>query len=86
MKTICVLTLGWLLFDSAMTLKNIMGMAVAVVGMVVYSWAVEGEKASKAKFLSKTSSLSQEDHIRLLKEADEESAELKDVEFAQTKS
>ncbi|XP_040363162.1 UDP-rhamnose/UDP-galactose transporter 2-like [Rosa chinensis] len=38
MKTICVLTLGWLLFDSALTFKNLMGMALAVGGIIVYSW------------------------------------------------
>lgn len=47
MKTVCVLVLGWLLFDSALTLKNILGMLLAVVGMVVYSWAVEHEKKAK---------------------------------------
>ncbi|CAM8913931.1 unnamed protein product [Rhodiola kirilowii] len=36
MKTVCVLILGWILFDSALTLKNIMGMTVAVVvGMII---------------------------------------------------
>ncbi|PSS21838.1 UDP-galactose transporter like [Actinidia chinensis var. chinensis] len=30
MKTVCVLTLGWLLFDSELTFKNILGMEVAV--------------------------------------------------------
>lgn len=49
MKTVCVLTLGWLLFDSELTFKNIMGMVLAVVGMIVYSWAVEVEKQSNAK-------------------------------------
>ncbi|EPS61546.1 hypothetical protein M569_13251, partial [Genlisea aurea] len=44
MKTVCVLTLGWLLFDSELTVKNIMGMLVAVAGMVIYSQAVESEK------------------------------------------
>ncbi|CAL9162855.1 unnamed protein product [Musa hybrid cultivar] len=47
MKTVCVLVLGWLLFDSALTPKNILGMLLAVVGMVVYSWAVEHEKKAK---------------------------------------
>ncbi|RWW56817.1 hypothetical protein BHE74_00036433 [Ensete ventricosum] len=47
MKTVCVLVLGWLLFDSVLTLKNILGMLLAVVGMVVYSWAVEHEKKAK---------------------------------------
>lgn len=44
MKTVAVLILGWVLFDSALTLKNILGMALAVLGMVVYSWAVEADK------------------------------------------
>ncbi|OEL27321.1 UDP-galactose transporter 2 [Dichanthelium oligosanthes] len=44
MKTVCVLILGWILFDSALTVKNILGMLLAVMGMVVYSWAVESEK------------------------------------------
>lgn len=44
MKTVAVLTLGWILFDSALTVKNILGMLLAVMGMVVYSWAVEAEK------------------------------------------
>ncbi|RWV99496.1 hypothetical protein GW17_00037593, partial [Ensete ventricosum] len=84
MKTVCVLTLGWLLFDSELTLNNIMGMAIAVIGMVVYSWAVELEKqANKAKFLSKTS-LTEED-IRLLKDA-VETASVKDVELGETKA
>lgn len=51
MKTVCVLILGWLLFDSKMTLKNIIGMVLAVVGMVVYSWAVEVEKQTGTKFI-----------------------------------
>ncbi|KAG2646419.1 UDP-rhamnose/UDP-galactose transporter 2-like [Panicum virgatum] len=44
MKTVCVLILGWILFDSALTVKNILGMLLAVMGMVVYSWAMESEK------------------------------------------
>ncbi|TVU38203.1 hypothetical protein EJB05_11560 [Eragrostis curvula] len=44
MKTVCVLILGWILFDSALTVKNILGMLLAVMGMVVYSWAIESEK------------------------------------------
>ncbi|CAL9124543.1 unnamed protein product [Musa acuminata var. zebrina] len=83
MKTVCVLILGWLLFDSELTLNNIMGMAIAVIGMVVYSWAVESEKQAKAKFLSKTS-LTEED-IRLLKDA-VENASVKDVELGETKA
>ena len=45
MKTLLVLTLGWLLFRNPLTLKNAAGMLVAVAGMVAYSWAVEREKA-----------------------------------------
>ncbi|KAM3365150.1 hypothetical protein ACQJBY_015109 [Aegilops geniculata] len=44
MKTVCVLILGWVLFDSALTIKNILGMLLAIMGMVVYSWAMESEK------------------------------------------
>ncbi|KAL9664421.1 hypothetical protein QQ045_019821 [Rhodiola kirilowii] len=43
-KTVCVLTLGWLLFDSALTFKNILGMSVAVAGMVK---AISYEKSSQ---------------------------------------
>ncbi|KAM5562871.1 hypothetical protein ABKV19_017848 [Rosa sericea] len=64
MKTVCVLTLGWLLFDSALTFKNLMGMALAVVGMIVYSWAVEAEKQTKT---SLPSTLTEED-LKPLKE------------------
>ncbi|XP_072978748.1 UDP-rhamnose/UDP-galactose transporter 2-like [Typha angustifolia] len=82
MKTVCVLTLGWLLFDSEMTLKNILGMVLAVVGMIVYSWAIEVEKANAKNILSKTSLT--EEEIRLLKDG-EEKAPLKDVELGETK-
>lgn len=49
MKTVCVLVLGWVLFDSVLTTKNIIGMALAVVGMVTYSWAVEADKLRPSK-------------------------------------
>jgi hypothetical protein len=48
MKTVCVLILGWILFDSTLTVKNILGMLLAVMGMVVYSWAMEAEKKAVA--------------------------------------
>lgn len=67
MKTVRVLVLGWVLFDSVLTLKNIMGMVIAVVGMVIYSWAVELEKKSKMATHHIKSNLTDED-IRLLKE------------------
>lgn len=83
MKTVCVLTLGWLLFDSALTFKNIMGMIIAVLGMVVYSWAVEAEKSS-AKTLSSVKNSLTEEEIRLLKEG-VESIPVKVVELGDSK-
>ncbi|KAB5557833.1 hypothetical protein DKX38_008742 [Salix brachista] len=84
MKTICVLTLGWLLFDSELTFKNIMGMVIAVVGMVVYSWAVEAEKISNSKTVPHTKNSLTEEEIRLLKEG-VESMPLKDLELSVSK-
>jgi len=49
MKTVCVLLLGWIIFDSVLTSKNMMGMLMAVIGMITYSWAVEVAKAQAAK-------------------------------------
>ncbi|MBA0872775.1 hypothetical protein Goshw_020495 [Gossypium schwendimanii] len=76
MKTVCVLTLGWLLFDSELTFKNILGMAIAVLGMVLYSWAVEADKAAP---LPKHGS----DHVKLLLKQHEVdgSSPFKDVEL-----
>lgn len=68
MKTVCVLTLGWLLFDSELTFKNIMGMALAVLGMIIYSWAVEVEKQSNAKIIHHAKNSLTEEEIRLLKD------------------
>ncbi|BFG42538.1 hypothetical protein CerSpe_288130 [Prunus speciosa] len=52
MKTICVMTLAWLLFDSRLSLKNFLGMALAAMGMLAYTWAVEAEKeATNSKSL-----------------------------------
>lgn len=79
MKTVCVLTLGWLLFDSELTLKNIMGMIIAIVGMIIYSWAVELEKQANAKIASHNVKNSMtEEEIRLLKEGVEHTP-LKDI-------
>ncbi|KAJ6814655.1 UDP-galactose transporter 2-like [Iris pallida] len=87
MKTVCVLILGWILFDSALTFKNILGMLLAVVGMIIYSWAVESEKQAKLAPL---------DSVRLDSRLDEEDARLlkdktngvahSDLELRQTKS
>ncbi|ONK68811.1 uncharacterized protein A4U43_C05F16270 [Asparagus officinalis] len=84
MKTVCVLTLGWLLFDSELTLKNIMGMVLAVIGMVIYSWAVEVEKQANARMALAKTSLTEEE-LRLLKEGVEK-ASIKDVEVGETKA
>lgn len=69
-----------------MTLKNIMGMVLAVVGMLIYSWAVEIEKkaaASKIHPLMKHSNSQTEEDTRLLLMTSEgkEQSLLKDVEF-----
>ncbi|KAF2311989.1 hypothetical protein P3X46_021695 [Hevea brasiliensis] len=84
MKTVCVLTLGWLLFDSELTFKNIMGMIIAVAGMVVYSWAVEAEKSASAKAIPPMKNSLTEEEIRLLKEG-VQSAPVKDVELGESK-
>ncbi|CAH9074853.1 unnamed protein product [Cuscuta epithymum] len=84
MKTVCVLTLGWLLFDSELTMKNIMGMLTAVVGMVIYSWAVELEKASNAKITPTSKHSLTEEELRLLKEG-MENTPIKDIELGDSK-
>ena len=78
MKTVCVLTLGWLLFDSELTLKNILGIVLAVVGMVVYSWAVEVEKKANSKIIPGKDNLSEA--WQLLKEE----STVKDVELGKS--
>lgn len=83
-KTVCVLTLGWLLFDSQLTLKNMMGMALAVIGMVVYSWAVEVEKQAYSRIAFAKTSLTEEE-IRLLRE-EVENSNTKDVELGEAKA
>ncbi|KAE8716814.1 UDP-galactose transporter 2 [Hibiscus syriacus] len=88
MKTVCVLILGWLLFDSELTLKNILGMAIAILGMVVYSWAVEADKQteSKASTLPKDAS---EENVELFKQQQQQldgSSPLKDVELGKSQS
>uniref|UniRef100_A0A5B7B0B1 Putative UDP-galactose transporter 2 n=1 Tax=Davidia involucrata TaxID=16924 RepID=A0A5B7B0B1_DAVIN len=84
MKTVCVLTLGWLLFDSELTFKNIMGMLIAVIGMVIYSWAVEVEKQSNTKITPHTKNSLTEEEIRLLKEG-VENTPVKDIEIGESK-
>lgn len=84
MKTVCVLILGWVLFDSVLTLKNVMGMVIAVAGMVIYSWAVELEKKAKIAPHYVKSNLTDEEDIRLLKEGVEHTP-LKVIEIEQSK-
>ncbi|CAM8979503.1 unnamed protein product [Rhodiola kirilowii] len=86
MKIVCVLTLGWLLFDSDLTLKNIFGMTVAVVGMVIYSWAVEVEKKRQAatKNLPSMKNSLTEEEIRPLKDGVDTKL-IKDIELGGTK-
>ncbi|KAG0576215.1 hypothetical protein KC19_5G064000 [Ceratodon purpureus] len=70
MKTVAVLTLGWVLFDSVLTGKNMMGMFMAVVGMITYSWAVEVAKKAQANELASSKvmdALSSEEEGPLLK-------------------
>ncbi|XP_042426278.1 UDP-rhamnose/UDP-galactose transporter 1-like [Zingiber officinale] len=85
MKTVCVLILGWILFDSALTLKNILGMLLAVLGMVVYSWAVESEKQAKLPTYKNADSKSEGEDVMLLKEKVNGLPE-SNIEFGQTKS
>ncbi|RRT46844.1 hypothetical protein B296_00054165 [Ensete ventricosum] len=85
MKTVCVLILGWILFDSALTLKNILGMLLAVLGMVVYSWAVEHEKQAKLATHIIADSQSEGEDAKLLKKKVNGLVE-SDLELGQTKS
>lgn len=55
MKTILVLVLGWVLFDSKLTGKNLLGMSVAIAGMFMYSWAVEVDRARLHRSMSSSS-------------------------------
>lgn len=61
-----------------------MGMVLAVVGMVIYSWAVEVEKQSNAKTFPHSKNSLTEEEIRLLK-AGVENNPLKDVELGEAK-
>ncbi|KAK2371704.1 UDP-rhamnose/UDP-galactose transporter 2 [Trifolium repens] len=82
MKTVCVLTLGWLLFDSELTFKNIMGMVIAVIGMIIYSWAVEVEKKSNEKAYHHAKNSLTDEEIRLLT-AGIDKIPLQDVELGE---
>ena len=47
MKTVLILVLGALFFNSPISLKNGAGIAVAVGGMFMYSWASDKAKIQK---------------------------------------
>lgn len=85
MKTVCVLMLVWLLFDSELTLKNILGMALAVLGMVVYSWAVEVEKQANTKTVTHMKETFSEEDVELLKQIKDASL-VKNVELGDSKA
>ncbi|XP_073275121.1 UDP-rhamnose/UDP-galactose transporter 2-like [Primulina huaijiensis] len=85
MKTLCVLTLGWLIFDSELTFKNILGMLVAVIGMLIYSWAVEVEKQTHSKIMPHGKNSLTEEEFRLIKEG-METTPIKDLEFGESKA
>ncbi|KAJ6941793.1 LOW QUALITY PROTEIN: UDP-rhamnose/UDP-galactose transporter 1 [Populus alba x Populus x berolinensis] len=63
---------------------KILSYILPVLGMVVYSWAVEAEMRSNAKTTSYTKNSLTEEEIRLMKEG-VESMPLKDVELAESK-
>ncbi|KAG0477443.1 hypothetical protein HPP92_014284 [Vanilla planifolia] len=87
MKTVCVLILGWVLFDSALTIKNILGMMLAVVGMVVYSWAVEEEKKARFVIVSmRGDARTGEEDLKLLLKDRSSGVPEPDVELGQSKS
>ncbi|KAH9737471.1 UDP-rhamnose/UDP-galactose transporter 2 [Citrus sinensis] len=68
-----------------LTVKNILGMTVAVLGMIVYSWAVEAEKRKPdSKTIGHTKNNLLEEHVELLKQRIEESP-AKDVELGHAK-
>ncbi|KAB1226735.1 UDP-galactose transporter 2 [Morella rubra] len=67
-----------------MAFKNIMGMVLPVVGMIIYNWAVELEKQSINKALPLPKNSLTEEEIRLLKEGMENSP-VKGVELGDSK-
>ncbi|KAJ0089379.1 hypothetical protein Patl1_33061 [Pistacia atlantica] len=70
-------------FSAELTLKNILGMSVAVVGMVVYSWAVEVEKKKviDSKAISHVKNIVSEENLQLLKQSSGIESQVKDVEL-----
>lgn len=62
-------------------------MILAVVGMVIYSWAVEVEKqaANNTKGVPNVKNSLTEEEIRLLKEGVDSNASVKDVQLGESK-
>jgi hypothetical protein len=46
-KTICVLIIGWALFGDSFTYRKFIGMAMAVLGMVIYGYFAGRKVAPK---------------------------------------
>lgn len=59
-------------------------MIVAVVGMIIYSWAVEIEKQTNAKAMSNVKNSLTEEEIRLMKDGLEKTP-VKDIELGDSK-
>ncbi|KAI8549089.1 hypothetical protein RHMOL_Rhmol07G0323800 [Rhododendron molle] len=66
---------------ATLTFKNIMGMIIAVIGMIIYSWAMEIEKQSNTKITPHSKNSLTEEELRLLQEGVEKTA-AKDIELA----
>lgn len=80
MKTVAVLILGWVVFDSVLTSKNMLGMALTIVGMVLYEAAKR--EAAKIASLPQVVDFAEED-VFLLKTGLERERSVKlDVELA----
>lgn len=82
MKIIVVLILGWFVFDLILIFKNMLGMVLVVIGMVIYSWVVEVVKqlVVKVVFLFQIRDFLEED-IFLFKSGFEQECIKLDIEF-----
>lgn len=61
-----------------------MGMIIAVIGMIIYSWAMEVEKQSNTKITPHSKNSLTEEEIRLLQEGVGNTA-VKDIELGESK-
>ncbi|CAM9002208.1 unnamed protein product [Rhodiola kirilowii] len=69
-ETVSVLILGWVLCDTSPTLKSILAVTVAVVGSVLYSWAVkvENQRLSTTKDFRSMDKILAENETTMVKE------------------